>query len=79
MGVVGGGLKGGVEGWWFGVVWRACVCSLEDARCWVVRRGFAVVVVQEVGNGGVVSVWRGMFVWERALLGATHGMCFNFR
>jgi len=29
------------------------VCSLEDARCWVVRGGFAVVVVQEVGNGGV--------------------------
>lgn len=49
----GWGVEGGVEGWWFGVVWRVCVCSLEDARCWVVRGGFAVVVVQEVGNGGV--------------------------
>ena len=49
MGLVGGGLKdGGVM--WCGLV---CVCSLEDARCWVVRGGFAVVVVQEVGNGGV--------------------------
>ncbi len=36
---------------WCGLV-CVCVCSLEGARCWVVRGGFAVVVVQEVGNGG---------------------------